>query len=760
MNCYQFSTPFTFFGIFLIALATNIDASELENESLLNSTSRVAHKVILGGGSTGEHEYLQLDGQMLLTPNVGIEGEFYFGAGIGGASITLDSRDLFDMSGLDLTLTSGLGVSDQDVDFGAYGKHESSLSQYSGGALLSYLLDSSKSDNSNFKGLGFRYTADGSLSKEERLQIGVEGSNGTEIHIANFKFASGKQWKSEFSSLLNNGVAATLKRERFDDQLDGSQNLDSGWMGELGLHNKLPGTLINYDLDAGYAFDVNEFVYDAAVSAEFMGGRLGGRVADSPLGQQKEMFFTHSCFSFEVFDIDQRNGEDNLGVLLSYSFQCRSKPQGLDRSLATELSERWQNRNVRISQPVYGSGMRAMISATTRPVRADLTNETVELVNPIDSLPRAVINGFPAQLLTGATFTLDGSASTDAEGPIAGYIWQSIGDCSIRGATNEVTATLVVATQAVICGARLTVTDSAGNTGTVQVQGTVDSSLNTAPIAVITGLPATVFASNSFVVSGISSTDAEGPISSYSWTSNGSCSISDSSSEVTATLNIATSALPGDICNLILTVADSEGVTGSAQVQALVAAPLNTPPTAIITGMPATALAASSFNVSGASSNDTEGPISSYNWTANGSCSISGGSSGVNATLNISASALPGDTCTMALKVADSEGLTSSTQEQTVVTVTLNTPPVAVISIINTFTSGSGQQHTLDGSGSSDAEGPIVSYNWSLSGNCAFVSTPSGITTVVLVPTASTSCTASLTVTDQGGLTNTTQQAL
>jgi len=159
--------------------------------------------------------------------------------------------------------------------------------------------------------------------------------------------------------------------------------------------------------------------------------------------------------------------------------------------------------------------------------------------------------------------TLDGSASTDADGTIVSWSW-TVGGQEI--ATGEMpTVSLAVNTYAVT----LTVTDDGGATGSDEVMITVEAFVgNQAPTA-DAGPDQTVTDADSsgdedVTLDGSASADADGTIVSWSWTEN---AVEIATGE-TPTVNFA-----AGVYTVTLTVTDDEGATGTDDVVITVSAP-------------------------------------------------------------------------------------------------------------------------------------------------------------------------------------------
>jgi hypothetical protein len=293
--------------------------------------------------------------------------------------------------------------------------------------------------------------------------------------------------------------------------------------------------------------------------------------------------------------------------------------------------------------------------------------------------------------------TLDGSGSIDPDGTIVNYTWSEAGSPIASGTSPTATAALTVGTHTIT----LTVEDNDGATDTDTVVVTVQS-----PPVADAGPDQTVDdtdddGSEDVILDGSVSSDPDGTIVSYAWTENGTQIATGVSP--TANLTVGTHTIT-------LTVTDDDGLTDTDTVTIIV----NSPPIADA-GTDQTAVDSDRngeepVTLDGSGSSDPDGTIVSYAWTENGTQIATGVSPTANLTVG---------THTITLTVTDDDGLTDTDM----VTITVNPPdnqlPVADAGADQTVVDGDAdgsKEVTLDGSGSSDPDGTIVSYVWTENG--------------------------------------------
>ncbi len=346
---------------------------------------------------------------------------------------------------------------------------------------------------------------------------------------------------------------------------------------------------------------------------------------------------------------------------------------------------------------------------------------TAQQITVVDEAPTAAFTTSVAHPAVQHSVSFNGSTSSDPDGSIVFYSW-TFGDGTSLSGVNPTHSYNAAGTYTVT----LTVTDSSGATATTTQQlpvGLIASFTVTSPPPLLQD-QAVRFDGNG------SSTSQGATITSYSW------DFGDGSA-------LGTIATPSHAYShygsytVMLTVTDSSGAQDTTAQTVVVQ---EHPPTAsfvVPTGLP---MAGQPVAFDGTSSSDPDGPITSYSWT------FGDGSTGTGATASHIYASYGAYSVT--LSVTDGDGQTDSTTQQ----ITVHALPVARFAVL---TSGptAGQPVAFSGSGSSDPTASIVSYVWMFGdGTTGTGATPRH------TYTSYGTYTATLTVTDSNGLTNTVSQ--
>ncbi len=229
---------------------------------------------------------------------------------------------------------------------------------------------------------------------------------------------------------------------------------------------------------------------------------------------------------------------------------------------------------------------------------------------------------------------------------------------------------------------------------------------------------------------GSASSDPDGTIASYSW------DFGNGTTGTGATPSV-TYAEAGTF-NVTLTVTDDAGETNSVSTTVEIVAADNQSPVAN-PGGPYNGTVGVAVQFNGSGSSDSDGTIASYNWD------FGNGTTGTGATPT--ATYTEAGTFNVTLTVTDDAGATNSVSTTVVVVAADNQSPVANPGGPYNGTVGVAVQ--FNGSGSSDPDGTIASYNWDFgNGTTGTGATPS--TTYTEAGTFN----VTLTVTDNAGATN------
>ncbi|UCE88824.1 MAG: PKD domain-containing protein [Pseudomonadota bacterium] len=299
--------------------------------------------------------------------------------------------------------------------------------------------------------------------------------------------------------------------------------------------------------------------------------------------------------------------------------------------------------------------------------------------------PVADANG-PYTGTVGVAVTFDGTASNDPDGTIVSYAWD-FGDGTIGTGATPTHTYLVDGTFDVT----LTVTDDAGDTGMDATTAAIALG-NQPPVADPNG-PYTGTVGVAVTFDGTASNDPDGTIASYSWDfGDGNVGNGPTPTHTYAAANTY---------NVTLMVTDDAGATDSAGTTADIAAqPVNQPPVADANG-PYSGEVGVAVTFDGTASSDPDGTIVSYAWE------FGDGNTGTGPTPTHVYSA--NGNYPVTLTVTDDAGDTG-TDTSTASIGAVNQPPVADPN--GPYSGTAGVPVTFDGTGSSDADGTIVSYAW------------------------------------------------
>jgi hypothetical protein len=344
------------------------------------------------------------------------------------------------------------------------------------------------------------------------------------------------------------------------------------------------------------------------------------------------------------------------------------------------------------------------------------------LIPPANVPPVAAAGNNQAITLPTSQVTVNGNGSTDSDGSIQGYIWSYVTGPTTYTITtpNSVSTTITGLTQGTYTF-RLTVRDDDNATSTDDLTITVNPATpppNTPPVANAGNNQVITLPTNSVTLNSTGSTDADGTIQSYRWGYvNGPATYSITNA--TGQSTTVTGLVQGTYI-FRLTVWDDDNALSADDVTVTVnpaTPPPNTPPvpkagTDIVITLPT-----NQVTVNGNTSTDADGTIQAYNWAY-----VSGPATFSITNANSVATTITGlvqGVYVFRLTVRDDNNATAADDIRVTVNpapvspppVTGNQGPIANAgndAIIEMPVSTA----TLYGTGSTDPDGLIVSYEW------------------------------------------------
>ena len=332
--------------------------------------------------------------------------------------------------------------------------------------------------------------------------------------------------------------------------------------------------------------------------------------------------------------------------------------------------------------------------------------------------------------------TLDGSGSFDPDGTIVSHDWRIDGALIASGVAP--TVSLPIGTHTVA----LTVTDDGGAVAADTTVVTVNPAPNDPPVADagadVTATDLDGSGDAEVALDGSASFDPDGSIVSYEWWFG---------DLLIATVASPTVTMPVGSWELVLGVTDDRGATDSDIVIVTVDEVANESPTASAgpdqTVEDADDSGSETVTLDGSGSSDPDGFIGSHEWREGGVVIGTGVSPSISFGVGVH---------TVELTVTDDDGATATDTVQITVEEPPDQPPSADAGDDQTVVDADGtgaESVTLDGSGSSDPDGTIVSYQWRVGGSLVATGVSPSVSFTVGVHSVE------LTVTDDDGATAT-----
>jgi hypothetical protein len=301
--------------------------------------------------------------------------------------------------------------------------------------------------------------------------------------------------------------------------------------------------------------------------------------------------------------------------------------------------------------------------------------------------------------------TLIGSASYDPDGYIAQYNWGLISGPTSVSISNNMPTAPVSGLQPGVYLFQLIVTDNRGDVDMDTVQVTVNS--NQSPVA-NAGPDQSLPFTNNASLNGSASSDPDGSISQYNWVQTSGPNSAGISN--TAAVSPAITGLVPGAYVFQLTVTDNAGATATDNVQISISAPPNQSPVANA-GPDQSLPFTNNASLNGSASSDPDGSISQYNWVQTSGPNTAGISN--TAAVSPAITGLAAGVYVFQLTVTDNAGATATDNVQISIGA-LNQAPTANAG--QDMVLSGPQGISLDGSGSSDADGSILSYGWAQTG--------------------------------------------
>ena len=416
--------------------------------------------------------------------------------------------------------------------------------------------------------------------------------------------------------------------------------------------------------------------------------------------------------------LDASTSTAAAGKTLTYAWTLTSKPAGSAATLTAPTTAK-----PTFVADVAGAYVASVIvnDGTTASSAAAVT-VTASVVNAAP-----VANAGVAQnVVAGSVVTLDGSASSDANGDPLTYAWtltsKPAGSAAafISSTSAKPTFTADIAGTYV---ASLTVNDGKVSSTSMTVSTTA-AVANVAPVA-NAGVAQNVVAGSVVTLDGSTSSDANSDPLTYAWT------LTSKPAGSTAALPSATSAKPtftADVAGAYVAslVVNDGKLNSTAKSVTVTAAVLNVAPVANA-GVAQNVIAGSAVTLDGSASSDANSDPLTYAWTLTSKPTSS--TAGLSSTTSAKPTFTADVAGTYVASLTVNDGKVSSTTATITTTASVaNAAPVANAGIAQRAVTGS--TIALDGSASSDANGDPLTYAWTLTSKpagsaAAFISSTS-----------------------------------
>ena len=265
---------------------------------------------------------------------------------------------------------------------------------------------------------------------------------------------------------------------------------------------------------------------------------------------------------------------------------------------------------------------------------------------------------------------------------------------------------------------------------------------NRRPSATFTASPNPAAAGQTVTLNASASSDPDGSVQAYEWDLDGNGTFErDAGPNPVIT---TTFAQEGDVQVRLRVIDDRQGT----DIEAKTVTVTGRGPTASFTATPNPVTVGQAVGFDATGSTDPDGTIVRYQWDLDGDGTFETDTGTTRTTSRIYSAT--GDV-SVKLRVTDDEGgISEATRAVTVVPT--NQAPVADFTV-SPIPANVGQAVNFDGSGSTDAGGSIVKYEWDLDGNGSYETDTGAVKTASRTYTTAGSVTVKLRVTDNDGLT-------
>jgi hypothetical protein len=421
----------------------------------------------------------------------------------------------------------------------------------------------------------------------------------------------------------------------------------------------------------------------------------------------------------ELVSLDGSGSSDPEGAPLSYNWQFVSIPGGSSALLTNPTTV-----NPSFTPDIDGTYVVDLVVSDSELLS---TGDQVSITSSSDNSAPNTNAGTDQNVSTGDLVLLDGSGSSDPEGTPLSYAWQFVSIPSGSSAQLTNASAVMPSFTPDFDGSyivELVVSDgvlfSAGDRVSI-----ISSTANSTPNA-NAGIDQNILTGDLLILDGSASNDADEDALSYAW------SFSSRPIGSTATIAGSNQVMPTFIADavgtFVVSLVVNDGLVDSLSDTVVVNATVaNSAPTAVA-GPDQSGTVGDNIILDGGNSTDPDDDSLSYQWD------FVSTPIGSNASLASSSSAQSDFVADVAgsfmVELLVNDGTKDSLGDQLLVNITVeNQPPVADAGATQSFITGG--VVTLNGSGSSDPDGDLLTYTWS------FTSRPSGSLAVLSSTTES-----------------------